>query len=87
MPDTRVKRTYNLSDHSVQAVRRLAEARVAPNQDAVVELAIADLERRVREGEDAAAWERAAADPAFTGELDAIDHEMAGADRESWPLT
>jgi hypothetical protein len=45
----RTKRTYNLSSATVRRVREMAERYgVAPTQDAVVELAVDELERRLR---------------------------------------
>lgn len=85
MSGVRVKRTYNLPYETVQTVRRLAEHGVAASQDAVVERAIDDLARRIREAEEADAWARAAEDPLFTGEMRALDAEFATADAETWP--
>lgn len=63
MSSTRTKRTYNLSQATVQRVREMAERYgVAPTQDAVVELAVDELERRLREEQEASAWEEAATD-------------------------
>lgn len=85
MSGTRGKRTYNLPYETVRTVRRLAERGVAPSQDAVVELAIEELARRIREAEDAEAWTRAAEDPLFSGEMRSLDAEFAAADAETWP--
>lgn len=85
MSGTRTKRTYNLPYETVQTVRRLAEHGVAASQDAVVERAIDDLARRIREAEEADAWARAAEDPLFTGEMRSLDAEFAVADAETWP--
>ena len=66
----RVKRTYNLSANTVHRVREMAERYgVASSQDAVVELAIDELERRLRDAAEAAAWEQAASDPTFQAEV------------------
>ena len=79
---TRTKRTYNLSTATVRRVREMAERYgVAPTQDAVVELAVDELERRLREEREASVWEEAATDPALT-ELNAA---YRSADRETWP--
>ncbi len=82
----RAKRTYNLSDHAVKAVRDLvAEYHVAPTQDAAVELAIDELARRVRDAAEADLWARAAQDPEFRREAEEIAGAFRTADRESWP--
>ena len=82
----RVKRTYNLSADTVQRVREMAEQyRVAASQDAVIELAVDELERRLRDAEEAAAWERAASDPAFAAEAGDLEAAYRTADRETWP--
>ena len=82
----RVKRTYNLSESTVRRVREMAEEYgVAASQDAVVELAVDELERHLREAEEAAAWERAAADPEFAVEVDDLAAAYRTADRETWP--
>lgn len=83
---SRVKRTYNLAPTTVRRVREMAERyRVAPSQDAVIELAVDELERRLREGEEAEAWEAAASDPAFVAEVEEVDAAYRSADRETWP--
>jgi hypothetical protein len=80
----RVKRTYNLSPATVHRVRELAErANVAATQDAVVELAVERLYADVRERDEAAEWEAAAADPAFASEVRGIAADFH--DAESWP--
>ena len=82
----RVKRTYNLSQATVRRVREMAERyRVAPSQDAVVELAVDELERRLSEESEAAAWEAAASDPEFLAEAGEIEAVYRTADRETWP--
>ena len=79
---TRTKRTYNLSIGTVRRVREMAEQYgVAPTQDAVVALAVDELERRLREEREASVWEEAATDPALTELADAYRN----ADRETWP--
>lgn len=85
MIHTRMKRTYNLSSEVIATVRRLAERRVAPSQDAVVEMAITNLARRIRETEEAQAWAQAARDFLFNAETDRLDAEFMQADRETWP--
>ena len=82
----RVKRTYNLSASTVRRVREMAEEyRVAASQDAVIELAVDELERRLRDDQEAVAWERAAADPDFAREAADLEGAYRTADRETWP--
>jgi predicted kinase len=83
----RVKRTYNLAPQTVRRVREMAERyEVAPSQDAVIELAVDELERRLREQREAAAWERAATDDEFRTESDELGAAYRSADRETWPI-
>lgn len=83
---TRQKRTYNLTPATVRAVRELAdEYHAAATQDGVVELAVDELRRRIHDAEESAAWERAAADPAFRAEAEAIDADLPVTDAETWP--
>ena len=83
---TRQKRTYNLTPATVRTVRELAdEYHAAPTQDGVIELAVGELRRRIRDAEESAAWERAAADPAFRAEAEAIDADLPVIDAETWP--
>jgi hypothetical protein len=83
---TRVKRTYNLAPQTVKRVREMAERYgVAASQDAVIELAVDELERRMREEREAEAWESAASDPAFGAEAEELDGAYRSADRETWP--
>ena len=83
---TKEKRTYNLTAATVRAVRELAdEYHAAPTQDAVVELAVSELARRLRDEAESAAWEKAAADAAFRAEAQEIEDAYHGADRETWP--
>ena len=58
---------------------------VAPSQDGVVELAVDELERRLRDQREADAWEAAATDPAFAAEAGDIEAAFRSADRETWP--
>ena len=49
-----IKRTYNLSPETVATVKRLADVEhVAATQDAVVEYAIAEISRQLRDAQDA----------------------------------
>ena len=83
---TKEKRTYNLTAATVRAVRELAdEYHAAPTQDAVVELAVSELARRLRDEAESATWEKAAADAAFRAEAQEIEDAYRGADRETWP--
>ena len=83
---TRVKRTYNLAPRTVHRVREMAERYgVASSQDAVIELAVDELERRIREQQEADAWEQAAADPEFQSEVAEVEGSYLSADRETWP--
>lgn len=82
----RVKRTYNLAPRTVHRVREMAERYgVASSQDAVIELAVDELERRIREQREADAWEQAATDADFRAEADALETAYRSADRETWP--
>jgi hypothetical protein len=82
----RVKRTYNLAPATVRRVRELADDdAVAPSQDAVIELAIEELDRRLREGREGDAWAQAANDPDFGAEVAAVEMAYASADAETWP--
>ena len=83
---SRVKRTYNLAPGTVHRVREMAERYgVAKSQDAVIELAVDELERRIREQHEADAWERAATDRRFQSEAGEVEAAYRSADRESWP--
>jgi hypothetical protein len=80
------KRTYNLAPQTVRAVRELADSyHAAPTQDAVIELAVDELQRRLREVAEAAAWDAAGTDSAFIGEVQELEDAFAPADRETWP--
>lgn len=86
MTSGRVKRTYNLAPETVRRVREMTERyAVAPSQDAVIELAVDELERRLRDEREATAWEQAASDQAFRREVDELDTAFRTADRETWP--
>lgn len=83
---TRVKRTYNLPAETVHRVREMAERYgIAASQDAVVELAVAELERHLLEEREAAAWTAAASDPEFTAEVRELTAAYRSADAETWP--
>lgn len=83
---TRVKRTYNLDPRTVHRVREMADRYgVASSQDAVIELAVDELERRLRDRREADAWQEAAADPQFQSEIGELETVYHSADRETWP--
>ena len=82
----RVKRTYNLRPATVETVRRLVEAEVAPTQDALVERAVRDLDRELRDQEHTRLWAEAARDPEFRAEMDHLWAEFAADDRRAWEL-
>lgn len=83
---TKQKRTYNLAPRTVRAVRELAdEYQAAPTQDAVIELAVDELQRRLREVAETDAWEAASGDATFLGEAREMEDAFASADRETWP--
>lgn len=83
---TRIKRTYNLAPATVRRVRELAEEyAVASSQDAVIELAIDELDRRLRDAREGDAWEAAATDPEFTAESAELEAAYGSADAETWP--
>ena len=82
----RTKRTYNLPERTVLAVRELAAAYgVASTQDGVIELAVDELARRLREDAEGEGWARAAADPAFRAESADLAAAYRTPDRETWP--
>jgi hypothetical protein len=82
----KAKRTYNLSRRTIETVQTLvAERGVAPTQDALVELAVDELARHVRETDEADAWAEAAADPEFTAEAEDVEAAYRTADAETWP--
>jgi hypothetical protein len=83
---TKQKRTYNLAPRTVRAVRELTdEYHAAPTQDAVIELAVDELQRRLREAAEADVWQTAAGDAAFVGEATELEEAYVSADRETWP--
>lgn len=82
----RTKRTYNLPERTVLAVRDLAATYgVASTQDGVIELAVDELSRRLREDEEGQLWDEAAASPAFRAEAADLAQAYRTADRETWP--
>ena len=82
----KTKRTYNLSRRTIETVQSLVTERgVAPTQDALVELAVDELARHVREADEAEAWTAAANDREFTVESDELEAAYQTADAETWP--
>ena len=82
----KVKRTYNLDGETVRRVRELSEQYgVAPSQDAVIELAVDELERHLREQREADAWAAAADDLEFQVEVTDLASAYRAADGETWP--
>ncbi len=81
----KTKRTYNLSRRTIETVQALAERKVAPTQDALVELAVDELARHVRETDEAAAWAGAATDPDFVAEAAELEAAYGDADPATWP--
>lgn len=81
----KTKRTYNLSRRTIETVQALAERKVAPTQDALVELAVDELARHVREADEADSWAAAAEDPDFSAELDELEALYSDADPTTWP--
>lgn len=82
---TRIKRTYNLEPATVQRVRELAEAYEVSSQDAIIELAIDELDRRLRDRREGDLWAAAAEDPDLSAEVEALASDYAAADSETWP--
>ena len=83
---SKVKRTYNLAPATVRRVRELTEDyAVASSQDAVIELAVDELDRRLRDAREGEAWAAAAADPDFQAEVADIAAAYQAADEETWP--
>jgi hypothetical protein len=81
----KTKRTYNLSRRTIETVQALAERKVAPTQDALVELAVDELARHVRAADEADAWAAAAADPEFAAQAEELEVAYRAADAETWP--
>lgn len=80
----RVKRTYNLRPATVDTVRRLVEAQVAPTQDALVERAVRDLARGFRDELHTRIWAQTRQDPAFQAEMREIWDGLEADDRLAW---
>lgn len=81
--NVKIKRTYNLPARTVERVRELRDKAVAPTQDGVVELAVDLVYDELRDREEAAWWETAAADSEFQAEMAAVAEDFGPA--ETWP--
>ena len=81
----KAKRTYNLSGRTIETVQALAERKVAPTQDAIVELAVDELARHVRDADEADAWAAASADPEFGAEAQEVEAALHDGDPATWP--
>ena len=62
----------------------MEECHVAPTQDALVEQAISELARRLRDADDARLWQQAAESAAFQEETRQLDLEFSVDDVEAW---
>lgn len=83
--NTKAKRTYNISPEAIATVKRLVEERhLAPSQDALVEQAIAEFARRVKDADEARLWAAAGADARFQAEAAQLDAEFAPDDLHAW---
>jgi hypothetical protein len=81
----RMKRTYNLSPAAVATVKRPVEVdHIAATQDALVEHAIAELDRLVRDAREAEVWSGAATDAEFQAELLQIETDLPAPDLTAW---
>jgi hypothetical protein len=81
----RIKRTYNLSPGTIATVKRLVEVdHVESTQDALVERAVAELDRLVRDAHDARLWSEAAQDAEFQAELRQIEEDLPPDDLAKW---
>jgi hypothetical protein len=77
--NAKTKRTYTISVEADATVKRLVEEHhLATSHDALVELAIIELERRIREPDEARLWAAAASDPVFLREVEQIESEFVG---------
>lgn len=80
----RIKRTYNLSPDSIEIVKRLAAAPgMEASQDAVVDRAIHELDRHIRNVQDAILWEKAARDTEFVAEMAEIQSFFAALEQRA----
>lgn len=82
----KAKRTYNLSEPTIRTVRELSERySLGRSQDAVVELAVGELERRLRDAHEAREWAAASLDADFQRESADLEATYRSADAETWP--
>lgn len=82
----KAKRTYNLSEPTIRTVRELSERySLGRSQDAVVELAVEELDRRLRDKQEAREWAAASRDPDFQRESADLEVAYRSADAETWP--
>jgi hypothetical protein len=80
-----MKRTYNISPESIATVKSLVEEHhLARSQDELVEHAISELARRVRDADEEALWSMAAKDPEFQEEAKDLDMLFAEDDAAAW---
>ena len=80
-----IKRSYNLSPDAIVTVRRLVEVdHLASTEDALVEQAIAELDRTVRDVRDTQLWGVATLDAEFQAELAHIDVELPTDNPARW---
>jgi hypothetical protein len=82
--DVKEKKTFNLSPDVLATVRELAEQRVAPTQDAVIEAAVRELARIVRDATHAQQWGAAGRDPDFQAEAAHLEALFAHDDARAW---
>ena len=81
----KTKRTYRLSNESIATVKRLAEVdHVAETQDGVVDRAIQELDRSIRDSREAQLWAKAATDQGFLAEAALIDSSYAPDEKQAW---
>ncbi|HVC79620.1 MAG TPA: hypothetical protein VNL35_03855 [Chloroflexota bacterium] len=81
----RIKRTYNLSPAAIETVKRLVEIdHVAGTQDALVERAIGELDRIIRDARDAQLWVEASRDADFQAEITQIEMDLPHDDSVVW---
>ena len=81
----RMKRSYNLSPAAIATVRNLVDVdHLATTEDAVVEYAIAELGRTVRDVRDTRLWSAAALDAELQAELAHVAVELPTDDPARW---
>jgi hypothetical protein len=87
--NAKTKRTYNLSVETVAHVRDLASrgGDLRRSQDGIVEMAVEQLYREVRDKEEAALWARASEDSEFQAEMKSLSLAYRDRDLEAWPAS